>query len=468
MKKTPRLGRLFIQPSFPTSRMHTNRQLIHFYWLFGLALFSSTSLQSWLPGYDWYDQQRLGQLILLLIACPLALSKPPNLSPKTILLIGIFFCLGAISSISAKAPSWALKEWSIYAGLLLLSFSSSSITRNQTTQNLVFMAITACGTVFAAMFYTYYIIALSVKITALDPYLLVYGFDNPRFLGQFQILLIPILAGLSVERRSSISLSVFLLIILILQWSIAWSLAGRGFLLAVLLSSFSLLIIHKRKHFRLIITLAATALAGLLLFSACFIGIPALLEIPHQQYDSLRVDLSKRDTIWLLALNMTIESPWIGAGPMHFAAARSHIAAHPHQIFLQLLAEWGAPATISAATVILYSFRKAISAVRASPAPMDAALWISLSGGLLLAQVDGVLVTPYTQGWLAILSGVALARWAEGNDRNCFMKILILPLLLMSFFICGEVVLSSIGVVDFSQKHMNSGPPRYWGSGWIY
>ncbi|WP_423836366.1 O-antigen ligase family protein [Stutzerimonas stutzeri] len=317
------------------------------------------------------------------------------------------------------------------------------------------------------MFFIYYIIALVVQIAPLDPYLLVYGFDNPRFLGQFQVLLIPVLLGLFIKHRSCRLLSIALFTILTLHWCIAWSIAGRGVLLATSMSCFSLIILNRNSFTRTVVTHAAAMLSGLFLFLVAFILIPALLDISQRTYESLRLGLSSRDSIWLLSWNIMATHPWLGAGPLHFAAERNNIAAHPHQIVLQLLAEWGIPATISAILVIFYGLKKASLSVKSRPEPMDAALWAALSGGILLAQVDGVLVTPYSQGWLAILCGIAISRWTESNGRNSLMKFFISLLLLPTLLVCGNVVIHLVGLEEFSQSHKQSSPPRYWGSGWI-
>ena len=39
-------------------------------------------------------------------------------------------------------------------------------------------------------------------------------------------------------------------------------------------------------------------------------------------------------------------SPWHGVGPMHYAAEVKGKAAHPHNIYLQMLAELGGPAVL--------------------------------------------------------------------------------------------------------------------------
>src|SRR5690606_36380613 len=107
-------------------------------------------------------------------------------------------------------------------------------------------------------------------------------------------------------------------------------------------------------------------------------------------------------------------NPWLGVGPMHYSAVVNPISAHPHQVVLQWLAEWGVIATGLAIIIAGWGSIHGLKYLRRQQAePIDAALWLSIIGALVLAQVDGVFVMPYTETWLAILIGLAMARWAK-------------------------------------------------------
>src|SRR5690606_7846536 len=124
------------------------------------------------------------------------------------------------------------------------------------------------------------------------------------------------------------------------------------------------------------------------------------------------VTLSGREKIWLWAWEMAIANPWLGVGPLHYAAVVNPIAAHPHQVVLQWLAEWGFIATFLAIVITVMGLIYSARYLRQDRAEnLDAALWVSIVGALILAQVDGVFVMPYTETWLALLLGLAVARW---------------------------------------------------------
>jgi len=87
---------------------------------------------------------------------------------------------------------------------------------------------------------------------------------------------------------------------------------------------------------------AGAAIFGFLLFYVMFHLVPDWLDLAPTLRDSLRTTLSGREKIWLWAWEMAIANPWLGVGPLHYSAVVNPIAAHPHQVVLQWLAEWGA------------------------------------------------------------------------------------------------------------------------------
>src|SRR5690606_4273033 len=101
-----------------------------------------------------------------------------------------------------------------------------------------------------------------------------------------------------------------------------------------------------------------------------------------------------------------------------------------------------------------------------------AALWLSIAGALILAQVDGVFVMPYTETWLAILIGLAIARWSELQPAPPAQRIFFMVLAIPVILIMGNVLINEAPTVpEDSEAHMsrhNTGwTPRCWAQGWI-
>jgi len=115
-----------------------------------LAAFYLSAIQTWHLGYGWHDQQRIYQLLLLCAFAPLPALLPQSALPRLaqFLLIGLLL-LGLCSSLLAAWPQWALKEWSRYAGLILLAIAVSGLAGRTAWQNFIFWAMAAIGFVHA-------------------------------------------------------------------------------------------------------------------------------------------------------------------------------------------------------------------------------------------------------------------------------------------------------------------------------
>lgn len=440
-----------------------------------LAVFCLSAIQIWHLGYQWHDQQRIYQLVLLCACAPLAALLPQAVLPRAaLLLLAGLLALGLSSSALAELPEWALKEWSRYAGLLLLAFLISSLKTRPTWQNPILWAMAAVGFIHAFQFLVAYLTAFISGMRMLDADILFSGFSNPRFFGQFQVMLMPVMALLVEHCRQQrrIALAVLLTLALVTQWCIAFTLGGRGMWLGLLASHLALLLIN-RKLWRTLALQAAAALLGFLLFVLLFKLIPLWLGLDPALRDNLRTSLSGREHIWQSAWEMALANPWLGAGPMHYSAIYNPIAAHPHQVVLQWLAEWGFSATLIALTLGAWGLLHGACYLRQAVAnELDAGLWVAIVGALALAQVDGVFVMPYTETWLALLIGLAMARWSSPAPAKASQRIAVGILAIPVVLVLGQVLIKEAPTLPQSQEtymkeHHTGWTPRFWSQGWI-
>lgn len=445
----------------------------------------------WPTGYSWNDQQRIAQLLLLICAGALLLlpyTQHASLPNRAGWLVFGVLSFGLVSSLLSAFPSWALKEWGRYAGMLLLVIMLAHSARtSKIFRSLLYFLCTAAS-LNAFLFVILYIMAIVSGIKMFNADLLFSGFSNPRFLNQFQMLFMPVLAWgslhhLQATHRYSKPLAIIFLVTLITHWCIALSLGSRGLWLGLAAAHFALLLFFPR-YWRLLAVQILAALLGFTLYQLLFFIIPEWLGQEAWLRSSMRFGLSKREVIWSMAWKMFADNPWLGVGPMHFAAKVNSVAAHPHQVILQWLAEWGLFATLCACTLAIWGMLHGIRFLRNSPhaQPVDAALWLSIGGALAVAQVDGVFVMPYTEIWLAILIGLALARWqhqqpvavshssirsAERLQNYSYRTLAIAVLLIL-----GNVLVNEVPTLpEDSQYHMETQhtgfTPRFWLQGWI-
>lgn len=440
-----------------------------------VAAFCLSAVETWHHGYTWHDQQRIYQLLLLCTCAPLAALLPQATLPRLpLLLLAGLLLLGLCSSALAPWPQWALKEWSRYSGLLLLVLLVGGMKTRSVWQNFILWVMAAVGFIHSFQFLVYYVTAFVTGIRMLDAELLFSGFSNPRFFGQFQVMLMPVMALLVENSRQQrrIALAALLGLALLTQWCIAFTLGGRGVWLGLLVSHLALLLIN-RKLWRILALQVAAALFGFLLFVLLFKLIPLWLGLDPALRDNLRTSLSGRERIWQWAWEMALANPWLGAGPMHYSATYNPIAAHPHQVVLQWLAEWGFAATLIALALGAWGLLHGARHLRqASANELDAGLWVAIVGALVLAQVDGVFVMPYTETWLAILIGLAMARWSKPTTpfraQRFACALIAIPVLL----VLGKVLISEAPTLpqtanDFMNQHHTGWTPRFWSQGWI-
>lgn len=439
-----------------------------------LLVFFLTAIDIWHPAFTWHDQQRVYQLVLLSVAATLMLSHSITaLSSQAMALLSVMLCLGFISAWMADLPLWALKEWGRYAGLTILVLLLGSFVRHPRLTIAVLGLMAGIGFLQAFQFVVSYSAAFISGLQVLESDLLFSGFSNPRFFGQFQILLMPVLACLALHfRQSRPAVSQLLIGTLALQWCIALTLGGRGLWLGLAASTVVLLVFASR-YWQLIAVQLCAGLLGAVLFILMFYLIPSWLDIAPDLRDSLRTSLSGRERLWLWAWEMAQANPWLGVGPMHFSATYNPIAAHPHQVVLQWAAEWGLPATAMALVLGAWGMFYVLTRLRKEEVDnTGAALWLAIAGALVLAQVDGVFVMPYTETWLAILIGLALARWSAPGPapkaQRWFFRALAVPVVL----ILGSVLINEVPTLPQDSeahmaKHHTGWTPRFWAQGWI-
>lgn len=438
-----------------------------------LVAFALSSVLGWFGALSWHDEQRIWQLGLLTFASMLLLVLgQARLPASAFVAFAALLGLGLLSALLADWPMWALKEWGRYAGLVSLALLFALYAHLRWFSASVLGLMAAVGCVHALQFIVYYASAFLSGIYMLDVGLLFNGFVNPRFFGQFQLLLMPVLAALVLLSGKKPLLGLVLFTTLALHWCIAMALGGRGLWLGIAVSTLPLLLLARR-YWSLVVVQLCAGLVGALLFALLLRLIPAWLGLEVGLRDVLRGGLSGREQIWLWAWEMAQAHPWLGVGPMHYSASYNPIAAHPHQVVLQWLAEWGMPATLLALLLGTWGMCFGFSRLRHDAVDhIAAALWLAIAGALVLAQVDGVFVMPYTETWLAILIGLAMGRWGRVQpacvvQRGFFMILAIALILIMANVLINEVPTLARDSEAHMAKHQTGWTPRFWQQGWI-
>lgn len=375
--------------------------------------------------FSGHDLQRVVQIAIGVCAVLYGLWLGPQerwVDRPTGLGLGLIIVLGLVSSALAAQPLWALTEVAVFVSCAAIALAFAALRRQggePLDRALILMVVLLCLIKSSQYLYAG-ALAFSSGQPTLDPDLLLSGFSNKRFYGQFQTFTLPLLALPLLIPNVSRCLRGAAFALLCAWWLIAISGGTRGTWLGMGVAGAVLAVLGPWGRRWLAWQLAAV-LGGLLLYWLVFTRLADYLgiEISNGASDRLTTSLSGRGPIWSQAWNMLVEHPWLGLGPMHFADIANPIAAHPHQSVLQWASEWGVPSALCVAVLAWRGGWATMGVLRAralSTARADllrSCLFAALVGALVQSMVDGVIVMPNSQVWLALVVGwlMALHMW---------------------------------------------------------
>jgi O-antigen ligase len=301
------------------------------------------------------------------------------------------------------------------------------------------------------------------------------GYLNPRFPSALHALLLPFVAAAALDDRLPRLVRLSAFVVGAGLWATNLGLATRGIWLVFALVCAAAVVVPRWNLRKLALAQAILAGAGTLAYWAA-VRFPTEAGVASQ-LQTRTVDLTSlsfRDQLWLRSLQLTREDPLLGAGPMRFATDPHQVAAHPHNWFLQIAAEWGLPAMIMTVVLVVLFCLRALSAgtmnrsiVQGAPA---FALLVFLSYGL----IDGIHVMPVSQTLGFLITGVALGVAsvpAHGAGCATNRSTVALAVVLSSAFFVSYYALSTyerqreLQVRLFETVRHKELSPRFWEQG---
>ncbi len=396
-------------------RETVNRGFIFFAGLFFFLLIAPVTLQA----LGDHDSQRIFQIASILgLLMATVLSSPVGHKllylrhARIVIITLVVLAFGSVSL--ANQPTWGAAELALVASCIGSSLIIAQRRRelgNRLDRLLRMLVIILC-TLKCVQFGAGLLAALTCGYQTLDTDMLLEGFSNKRFYGQFQTFTLPLLAFPILAVLTKPAAKKWAFILLSCWWVIAICGGTRGTWLGMA-GAAAVLAFCGIQGWRWIGWQALAVLAGTAAFWLLFSLLPSKLgiEVVNFAGDRLSTSLSAREIIWHQAWEMIKERPLLGFGPMHFADIPNPVAAHPHQAILQWACEWGIPSTLLVMWLVskgLWATFRLIRAKHRSTEPVDllrVCLFASLIGALTQSMVDGVIVMPYSQLWLAIVVG---------------------------------------------------------------
>ena len=370
--------------------------------------------------FSGHDLQRTIQIVLALGALLYGLSAPSVqwVDRPTALGLVLVIALGMLSSALAHQPLWAFTEVALVVscGVIALAFAALRRHGGEALDRVLLLVVVLLCLIKSVQYLHAVLLAFSSGQRTLDLDLLLSGFSNKRFYGQFQTFTLPLLALPLLVPKLPRSLRVGVFALLSVWWLIAISGGTRGTWLGMGAAGVLLVVLGPFGR-RWVVRQLAAASVGLLLYWLLFTVLAGYLgiETSSDASDRLTTSLSGRAEIWWQAWHMIVERPWLGFGPMQFADIPNDVATHPHQAILQWASEWGVPSALCVAALawrggwatVRLLRERALSAQRSDL--LRLCLFAALVGALTQAMVDGVIVMPISQLWLALVVGWLMA-----------------------------------------------------------
>ncbi len=458
--------------------------------LTGLTLLVATGFD-WNADLSWYDQHRIEQIGLLstMVLGVLTIWRQDmaqsitNLPLRARWAFAWAFGLGLLSVVIATYFRFAALEWAT----LLLLLGLVLVLGEQSRRDVIWFDVWASrlimslAVVIALKLLAGYLAAI-ISIGHLNTIMLFEGtFSNRRFFGQVASMVVPLLAYPLLRKVAPRIQRWGLYALLSVWWMLVIVSGTRGTWVALGVASVTLALVAWHASHRWLRIQLLTAMAGALLFCVMFVCVPLLLDQGASVENRLSnlATLSGRHELWRLAWIQIAAHPWLGIGPMHFATIHNDFGAHPHNALLQLAAEWGIPATLGLVLPAVAGLLVLLADLR-RPAVSHNFLLVCLTASLLAAgvqsMVDGVIVIPYTQVWLVLISG-----WALGVHFRDKVQIvaasrpirLVVPTLSLVALVAllNGVYPEILNRAEATKAFVDAGnrlvPPRYWAVGWI-
>lgn len=450
---------------------------VYFYLLFLLLISQFFNIA---PSGAWHDSHRLFQILFFCIIS-LYFFWCRNIEKQIVWAVIAVLIFGLLSALGSQYPQWSLMEVALWVCCIMVFSYFSKVARENSFQDcwrFLIISLCACSALMIFRFFVSYVTHLAVNNFQINVHDLISGFDNPRFFGQFATMALCVL-GVAIYKNSFSRKNITLNFIFILLWILVIATGTRGTWLAIGVISLFLLPFG-RSGTMWSLQQAKGAAFGIIGTYFLFSFIPKKMGflIVNHAAERLNTSLSLREIIWNQAIEMAIAHPWLGAGPMHFAALRSVAGAHPHQMILQWSAEWGIPFALIVLAIVFYVFYSFFFYMRHHGNDINSmhlsyiGLMTAVMAALVQSMVDGVFVMPYTQLWLSVLAGLAygLHQKQRGTSQKYYalwMEKIICAVFIGCAFFLAIVAIPSMQKASDLYIAAEGIKPRFWIYGFI-
>jgi len=238
-------------------------------------------------------------------------------------------------------------------------------------------------------------------------------FTHPRFFGQFQSWVIPLLTLPFLWSKKRFSKPIFSLLFILPAacWITLLIFSGsRGPWLGLVTAIVVTGVLLKKKALPWIISIMIAILGGSLIYWLLFSAQVEGSGIASHTAGRL-TNLNSRPELWNAAWTMSRDYSLLGVGPQHFSYHLDKILiGHPHMGVLRWAAEYGWISTLLLLSLMVWAFSSWVKSTKQSKRDdRDLNIRVALTASIITAAshslVSGVMIMPLSQLMLVVIIG---------------------------------------------------------------
>jgi O-antigen ligase len=413
-----------------------------------------------------------------------------SLPPRIRLAFGGLAILAAASVLHSRFPLSALLEVSLI--LLLLHFGTACVIaakQNKPGTDRIFISSLLAGAlIFSFFFILTYQAALNAErpFNWLSPFV---TFSNIRFFSQFQAYTLPLMLMPLLAFALPRTLRATIFAIAAIWWALHFASGSRSVWVALSISTLVIMIGLRHKALPWLVRQGQLFLTGGMIYLILAWWTGDFGGNGTYGTDILRRGLADngRLELWEAAWTMIRSSPWLGVGPMHFGFYNFKEAAHPHNSWLQIAAEYGLPLALLLSCLLFWFLGKALRWCHVPQTAGDRNINICLTTSLLCGLTDGMfsgntimpqsqLLLVFVSGWLigrnlpteefpacpATKNNLGIIGWLrQTRPQALLIMVVVAALSLQLWEATGYYTFRKGHAFDWSIRHH----PRYWQDG---
>jgi O-antigen ligase len=440
-----------------------------------------------------HDATRMVQVaaVVLTVALGASGAASPHTAAKPRVEGWLVAALAVTSIATAGVPHVAAREAALMSGLAVTAWLVAS------RLNAISLAPARLAVVLGSALYAFVLALLALAPllhrAPLDWASLAVGYDNYRFFNHVQTVALPLLAIVAIQpgpMRAGRWMGAATWFSMVVYWAFVFCSGARGTAAGIAVAVLGAwLLAGWRATAPVARTLIVSAIGGAAVYAAIFLLLPALGLLPvgasaERSLPSLASD-SSRLLLWRISWDQIAASPWLGVGPMHYAHFPNPKAAHPHNIYLQVAAEWGVPMLVLLLALASRALWRLARTIRGVPDGLARAegsgLLIACLAILADGFVSGNFVMPVAQMWIVLCCAWTMA-WTRLNGPPVttaapasvwWPRLAAVALLASQLWLVMDVwpeathLQAHFAHVRSHLAHGARPSPRFWSDGWF-